>query len=267
MRRIFFILLGIIGTLQSFAQEQVTQEPVKSKRELRRERLSAMAKQDEEGVITYKKQTVFGVKLISDGYGASMEIGRAQSINKLLLFQLEISERKSPKEMKESNPYGISNPLIYGKENFFYPIKLGVQQQVLLGNKSNKSGVQVTANYGGGIALGLLRPYYTEIIDSTTGLTRYAKYDSPDSLNVLNPADIIGGPDFGEGWSDLKLVAGAYAKTALRLDYGGHNDVVSAIEVGLVGEYYGQKIPLIVYVKPKQFFLSAYVSVMFGSRK
>ena len=44
-------------------------------------------------------------------------------------------------------------PFIYGKENFFYPVKLGVQQQILLGNKSNKNGVSVTANYGGGIVI------------------------------------------------------------------------------------------------------------------
>jgi len=43
--------------------------------------------------------------------------------------------------------------------------------------------------------------------------------------------------------------------------------LVSAIEVGLAGEFYTKKIPQMIYAKQKQFFFSAYVSIMFGKRK
>jgi hypothetical protein len=63
------------------------------------------------------------------------------------------------------------------------------------------------------------------------------------------------------------VVPGAYAKAAVRFDYGSYNEVVSAIEVGLTGDFYSKKIPQLVGNDQKQFFLSGYVAVLFGKRK
>jgi hypothetical protein len=52
---------------------------------------------------------------------------------------------------------------------YFYPLKLGVQQQILLGNKTNRNGISVTANFGGGISLAFLRTYNLEINDKERG--------------------------------------------------------------------------------------------------
>ncbi|HEV8082758.1 MAG TPA: hypothetical protein VGP55_06140, partial [Chitinophagaceae bacterium] len=155
-------------------------------------------------------------------------------------------------------------PFIYGKQNFFYPVKLGVQQQVLLGNKSNKNGVSITANYGGGLSLGLLRPYYLQVQKGNDLI--YVKYDSPDSSLFLN-GPIYGGPTFGKGWSDLTVTPGLYAKTSLRFDYGAYNEIVSAIEVGLTGEYYSKKIPILLGNTQRKFFFSGFVAILFGKRK
>ncbi len=238
----------------------------KTKKEIRKERIDAMAKLEEEGVIAHRKQTAFGIKLTSDGYGGFFEIGRAKSVKRSLLFQLDISERKHIKEEKQTGNNGqYSTPFIYGKINFFYPVKLGVQMQQLLGNKGNKNGVNITANVGGGITLGLLRPYMVDV--DKNGERTSVKYESPDSIYFLNPAVIYGGPGFGDGWGSLKVTPGLYLKPAVRFDYGRYNEVVSAIEVGLTGEFYSKKIPQMVYQKQKQFFFSAYVALIFGKRK
>jgi len=243
------------------AQETKSQ----SKKELRRQRINAIIKQEEEGVIKYKKHTVFGVKLTSDGYGGFFEIGRAQSVKKALLFQLDIAERKHIKEHKQQ-VYSNTSPEVYGKINFFYPVKLGVQQQFLLGNKGNKNGVSITANLGGGFIVGLLRPYMVEV--EKNGERVFVQYNSADSTDYfLDPSTHIGGPNFGTGWKYLKVTPGLYLKPAVRFDYGKYNEMVSAIEVGLAGEFYTKKIPQIIYVKQKQFFFSAYVSILFGRRK
>jgi len=67
---------------------------------------------------------------------------------------LEITEAERPREQKKSFAEFPTSPFYFWKDQFFLPIKLGVQQQFLLGNKSNKNGVSVTANVGGGISLG-----------------------------------------------------------------------------------------------------------------
>lgn len=259
MRKLFFSIISVVIVSSSFAQKQSKKE----RRDQNRKRIDALIKQEEEGVIAYKKHTVYGGKLISNGYGAFIEFGKFKTVKKGLLFQLELSEYKSTREEKQSNLYAYSTPFIFGKENFFYPAKLGVQQQVLFGNKSNKNGVSITGNFGGGISLGLLRPYYVHLGATNT----YVKYNSPDSAQFLDPGSISGGPGFSKGWSDITVDPGAYLKTALRFDYGSYNEIVSAIEVGISADYYSKKVPIMLREKQKQFFFTGYVAILFGRRK
>ena len=258
------ILLTVIGFYFSAAAQQPAKSTKKSRKEEKREKINAQIRLEEEGVIAYKKHFVFGLKLISDGYGVFFEKGYAKSVKKATLFQIEISERKHQKEAKQISVLRPGSPFIYGKINFFYPVKLGVQQQFLLGNKSNKNGVSITANIGGGISLGLLRAYEVEV--DKAGKFTFVRYDSPDSLLFVNGPH-YGGPGLGKGWNHLKLTPGLYIKPALRFDYGRYNDLVSAIEVGLTGEFYSKKIPQMLKIKQKQFFFSAYFTVAFGKRK
>lgn len=259
MQKIFFFLIIISASSHSFAQDTR-----KNHREARKERVNYAIKQEEEGVITYKKSFAFGAKLTTDGYGIFFELGRASSVNKSILYQLEIAERKSNKEYKQTSFFSDASPYIYGKENFFYPVKLGVQQQILLGNKLNKNGVAITANYGGGIAAAFLRPYYVQIDNGNS--IDYVKYNSPDSAQFLS-GKIIGGPGLNKGWNEMTVTPGLYAKAALRFDYGRFNEMISAIEVGVTGDFYSKKIPLMVYSPEKQFFFGGYVAILFGKRK
>lgn len=266
MKQLLFLLAAVTVSFTAGAQE--TKKQNKNRREEKRQRINALARQEEEGIIAYKKHFAAGIKLVSDGYGVFFEKGKAQSVKKSLLFQLEISERKHQKEEKQSHILAPSIPFIFGKLNFFYPVKLGVQQQFLLGNKSNKNGVMVTGNIGGGLSLGFLRPYEMQVKDSL-GKKHFYKYDSPDSLlylqALLDPNS--SGPGLGTGWNGLKLTPGAYFKTSLRFDFGSFNEMVNAVEVGFSAEFYSKKIPQMLYNKQKQFFFSAYFSVLFGKRK
>jgi len=266
MKHLLFLLIATTFSLTVVAQQ--AKKTSNAKKERKRQRINALIRQEEEGVIAYKKHFVAGGKLTNDGYGVFFEKGKGQSVKKSLLFQIDIAERKHAKEEKENKLYATSAPVIFGKLNFFYPIKLGVQQQFLLGNKSNKNGVSVTGNVGGGLTIGLLRPYELQIID-TAGKQRWVKYDSPDSLVWRDGfLDVnTSGPNLGKGWDGLKITPGAYVKAALRFDYGAYNEMINAIEVGVTGEFYSKKIPQMLYVKQKQFFLNAYVSLMFGKRK
>jgi hypothetical protein len=266
MKKILFILAALSLSCSMMAQRK--ENTKRDRKEEKRKRIDALIKQEEEGVIAYKKQTVYGIKLTSDGYGGFFEIGRGKSVKKAMLYQFEISERKHPKEEKGTNNFtNFSTPFIYGKINFFYPIKLGVQQQFLFGNKSNKNGVSVTGNIGGGLIVGLLRPYELQVDKS--GERVFIRYDSPDSTRFIN-ADTdqsVSGPSFGTGWKHMKITPGLYIKPAVRFDYGRLNELVSAIEIGVSAEFYAKKIPQMLYNKQRQFFFSAYFALLFGKRK
>lgn len=270
MKKIFLLLITAV-VLSPSIMAQEANSVKKNKKEERKLRISAIAKQEEEGVVKYKKHTLFGVKLTTDGYGFFFEMERAKSVKKALLFQLDIAERKHTKEAKlqSADIYSSSSPIIYGKLNFFYPVKLGVQEQFLLGNKGNKNGVGLTGNVGGGISLALLRPYMVDVVDNDgSGNHRYVTYDPNDSLSGFLTKDrFVSGPNIGTGWSKLKLTPGLYVKAGARFDFGKYNEMVNALEVGVAAEYYSKKIPQMAFNKQKQFFFSAYVSIMFGKRK
>ena len=265
MKKLFlYIAFLALGNTNVFAQHIPSGK--KAKREEKNKRINAIIKQEEEGVLKYKTHFIAGFKLTNDGYGGFLEYAKAQSVKKALLFQLDISERKNSKEQKMQNLAYPSSPVIYGKINFFYPVKLGVQEQILLGNKGNKNGVAVSCNFGGGFSLGLLRPYLVEAIKDD-GTTEFVGYDAPDNSAFLDLNRIVGGPSFGDGWKNLKLIPGIYLKSAIRFDYGKYNEMVNGLEIGLTGEFYSKKIPQMIVINQKQLFFGAYISLFFGRRK
>ncbi|MEJ7911928.1 MAG: hypothetical protein WKF70_02150 [Chitinophagaceae bacterium] len=269
---LFFCLLF---TLHSIGQDStVTQREQKNSRKTeKRDRRNAIIKQEEEGVLDYHRQSTFGIQLRTNGYGIMYELGRSKSPRFTNLYLIELSEIKHPKEEKQQTSTGIfSNSFVYGKINNFYQLKLGFGQQYILGQKGNKNGIAVMGIYQGGLALGLLRPYYLNVMDDTKD--RDIKYDSPDSLIFLT-GTINGSSGISKGWNEIKLKPGAFIKTALRFDFGRYNESVNALEIGVSLDTYSQKIPIMAprgssgeeAVKPKQLFFQAHIAVLFGRRK
>ena len=262
------LLIIIISPLLALAQKPDTKAAKKAERE---KRIEELRKRAEEGEIVFNKQTAFGIKLSTDGYGAFLELGRMKTLRKANLYWIEIGERKHPKEQKltkTQGPLGFTgNPFIYGKINNFYFLKLGYGQQITLGNKGNKNGVAVSAIYGGGITAGFLKPYYLEVEDPATARPMDIKYHDTTAALFLDPTAITGSAGFGKGWSELKFVPGVHVRTAVRFDYGRYNELLSALEIGLNAEFYSKTMPIMLQNKEKRFFFNAYAALTFGRRK
>lgn len=262
MKKILLAILVLVSGSVMAQKDSTTARPLskEQKKEAKRERINALLRQEEEGEIIFHKQNIFGIKLATDGYGISYEIGRMKSNRLSNLYQIELSEKKHNKERKQGasfNQYQI-NSVIVGKLNNFYQLKLGMSQQRIIGGKGNKNGVAVSAIYGGALSLGILKPYY---VDEKNG-TRVTYDKIIDSAYVP-----LGASGFMVGWNEMKFRPGLMAKAAMRFDYGRLNETVSAIEAGLQAEFYAQKVPQMLYNKEKQFFFSAYISLLLGRRK
>jgi hypothetical protein len=238
------------------------------RREEKKQKINDLIRQDEEGLLVYSKQSIFGVQLRSNGYGFYLEKGKMKSQRNSSIYSFEFNEIKHPKEDKLPNGTGgftFGNPYVYGKINNFYSLQLGFGRQRILGQKGNKNGVAVSVVYKGGLSLGLLRPYYIEV-DNNSGQSVTIKYTPQDSILFLT-GYIIGGGGLGKGWSEMEYKPGVFAKTALRFDFGRFNEVVSGIEVGLSAEFYSAKIPIMLFQEKKQFFYQGHIAVMFGHRR
>lgn len=266
MKNIVLVAMCALIVTAGYSQNRDEKQQKKIEKQ---QQLNRMIAQEEEGAIIFQKQTVFGVKLNTDGYGAFLELGRMKTSRKSNLYSLEIGERKHSKEEKISTITGsyLSNPYVYGKINNFYYAKLGFARQRLIGNKGNKNGVAISAIYGGGVSAGLLKPYYIKVANTSSNTAHDVKYNNNDSIFLDNPNYILGSSGFTKGFGEMKFTPGVYGKTALRFDYGRYNELVSAIEVGLNLEFYAKKMPFILLQKQKQLFFNAYAAIEFGRRK
>ena len=263
---ILFVVVSIAG-LTVFAQDSTRSRNTKAERKAeKRQRINAITRQEEEGTLSFHKQNAFGIQLRTNGYGAFYELGKRRSQRWTNLYMLEITEIKHRKEEKlDAVENFFSNSFIYGKLNNFYQVKLGYGQQYILGQKGNKNGVAVTASLTGGLSMGLLKPYYLQIEDAAGEERTISYYD--DSTAFANPVRIFGAGGLGKGWGELKLRPGAFAKGALRFDFGRHNEKVQALEIGMSVDYYAQGVPLMLYNEPKKLFFQGHVAFVFGNRK
>ena len=265
MKHFSLVTIALFIGFAGFSQESRSMTKAE-KREAKQRKITEMMRQAEEGVLIFSKHNIFGIQLRTNGYGVFYEIGKMKTNRKANVYRIDITEVKENKEEKLSGNSFFGNSFIYGKINYFYPITLGFGQQYILGQKGNKNGVAVSAVYNAGLAIGLLRPYYVSAIDPLTGENRSIKYSSEDSSLFLGPT-ITGGAGFGKGWSEIKVKPGAFAKLALRFDYGRFNESVNALEIGVSVDAYASKIPIMFNVKERRLFFQGYIALEFGKRK
>ena len=267
MKKLVVVALFISVTSSLFAQNTKQKSSKEQRRADKRERISALVKQEEEGVLAYYKQSAFGLALRTNGYAAFYELGRMKSPRFANLYTFELSEIKHDKEEKFQNTESFfSNSFIYGKTNNFYQAKFGFGQQYILGQKGNKNGIAVLGIYSGGLSVGLQKPYYLVVVQESTGEHIDIKYED-DSTLFLNGSRIFGSSGFSKGFNELSVNPGAYAKAALRFDFGRFNESIQAIEIGLSADFYSKKVQLLALNDPKRLFVQGHIAFLFGRRR
>ena len=275
MKRIILNVWFVVFAVGSFAQEKNDRRTERdAKKEERRQNIDNLIRQQEEGALIFNQQSVFGVRLNTDGLGLMYEKAYMKTPKLANYFSIEINEKRHDKEQKKSLQVQtggfafFGTPYIYGKRNRFYQMKLSYGQQRMIGGKTNKNGVAIYSIYGGGLTVGLERPYYVRIVDNTApDGTREIKYTTEDSAIFLAPNNILSGTGLRKGWGEMKVVPGVHAKAALRFDYGRFNETVAAIEIGLNIEAYSRKVQIMLLNPSQQVFFNGYISLLFGKRK
>ncbi len=215
----------------------------------------------------------FNYGLIKKNEGRKSEIDRFYNV---LYFQLEVGERYHPKEYRDfragvASPYRnyflsiLSTDMFkFGKINNFYTTKIGLGYKYLLAGKPEANTVSIHWNTNGGLSLGLLKPYYF----STAGGEKVAlDPEAEDLINTLARADYIKGWGYREGWGELKVVPGLYARTGLKLDFANRRKRLAGIELGVGAEVYMNKIHQMALQNPQSFFVNAFVGFEFGWKK
>lgn len=219
-----------------------------------------------------------GLQINSDGYSVLLERGsvrteesgeKANMFYNIRSYSLEFTEHFSPNELKSSsssdpNQSSRSQGYTYGKVANFYAVKLGANFRKLIAGKPESGTVSIHWVNGGGLAVGLVKPYYvTGNFSSGNGPIKYEEATAGDFLDA---ARVTGKGPFAEGLKEIKINPGLHYKTALRFDFANNKKRVTALETGVSAEYYFKPVEIMAIKEPRSFFLNVYAAIHFGKR-
>lgn len=219
-----------------------------------------------------------GIQVNSDGYSVILERSsvrteesgeKANMFYNIRSFSLEFTEHFSPHELKSSqssdpNVSARAQGYTFGKAANFYAFKLGMNFRKMIAGKPESGTVSIHWVNGGGLAVGLVKPYYV-VGNFSTGNTPI-KYEPATARNFLDAGRITGKASFSEGLKDLKVNPGLHLKTALRFDFSNNKKRVTALETGIGAEYYLKPVEIMAAKDPRSFFLNVYAAIHFGKR-
>ena len=221
---------------------------------------------DDETSRHLKNEAVGGGLLHQNGWGVFFRRGIHKTGYIKKIYEVEAVSMSSPKELSIVNPaFPSGTSFVYGKLNSLMILRTGYGLQKVLYSKAERAGVEVKYNYFGGISWGLVKPVFLDILHATSMGDydiRTEKYD-PQKHAVDS---IFGKASFVNGLSQLQVYPGLYGKFGLNFEFGAYEDVVKAIEVGVVVDAYLKPIPLMANITNNNIYLSFYLSFMYGGR-
>ncbi|MGB1206829.1 MAG: hypothetical protein ACPG5B_14365 [Chitinophagales bacterium] len=244
--------------------------------------------------VVFKREFSMGFQAHTAGFGLSAHFVKIQDIYKKTVYEIGIMDIKHPKEFRQQSLFAsgraTTRGFVYGKRNNFYTFNASVGKIKIIADKGRKSGVQISYYYGGGVSLGLLKPYFLEIIDgfSDNGeyLLKSVRYTEESANTFLNEGLIYGASGPTYGWSFVKPAPGIQAKVSVLFDWANYNEFVKAIEIGAMANAYAflekkyktvdnqivedglelGRIPILVGDNNSFVFANLYVRMLFGKR-
>lgn len=270
LKQVCCLGIGMLGVIQTHAQSIVSTKDTAGKSHqviLRHKRPKPIS-----------KELSVGFRLNTDGWSVFADRGKVLSDDPKLseqfydtrVLQLEFGEHKHPREYRNTNGQIATirgdkpKPYIYGKINNFYDLKFGYGKRKMIAGKPDPGNISIHWVYMGGLSIGLLKPYY---IDAYINDERKSvKYSEDIKDDFLNPNNIVGASGWSKGIGETRIIPGIHAKTALHFDFAASANTKLALEAGVTGALYIQKIEIMADQKASPFLFNAYVSLQFGGR-
>lgn len=223
--------------------------------------------------IVYDKEASGYLRLHTNGYAIGGNYGKLKTYYKTNYWEFELVHIKHQREyMNRSLTGNTGNSFIFGKQNNFFALKGAYGQKRYFSGKAKKQGVAVGMSYSVGPSLGIVKPYYLEILTEVPSrrgsnfVPIAQKYTEETETDFLDLRRIDGSAGFGYGFDELSLIPGGHGKIALHLDWGAFDEFVRAVEVGLMVDIYAKRVPIMLTEDNSPYFINLYFSMAFGKR-
>lgn len=239
--------------------------------------------EEEKKGIVYNKEFTVDLKLHTHGYALGVNIGKLKTYYLTQFYNIELGEIKHPKEFRQSFDFQspqtskVSRAFVFGKHNNFFVLRAGYGEKRYFSEKAKRRGLAVGISYEAGPSLGILKPYYLELVRFVDGdfnqfVIRSEKYSEDNRDTFLDITSIYGSSGFSKGLSQLSLIPGGHAKAAVHFDWGAFDEFVKAIEIGAMVDFYFQTVPIMVEspevpnVENSPVFINLFINLQLGKR-
>lgn len=235
---------------------------------------------DAKGVI-YDREFTVDLKLHTFGYALGVNFGRLRTYYLTRYFNIEFGELKHPKEFRQSLEFalpGTARAFIFGKQNNFFVLRGGIGEKRYLSEKAKKKGVAIALSYSGGVALGMLKPYYLDLFRQTDPPSNQffissEKYSEENRDVFLTQGLIYGSSGFARGLGEIRFVPGGQAKFGVNFDWGAFDEFAKSLEAGVMIDFFFQKVPIMIEdpefvpnTENRFLFVNFFVNLQFGKR-
>lgn len=267
MKFVFFCMAWMAVVYTAVAQDTATVKESNSKPIILNKGTSGKPKG-----LSYEHEFSMGAKVTTTGWGIFGDYTKDIDLDKKRVAYFELEFLKDPKETKRVNEFTVGytppKPFVYGKQNTFFNVKAAIGEKRLIGEKAEKSGFQVSANYAGGLSAGLIKPYYLAVYSTAEEGTPTVnvKYSPETEYLFLDYTSIYGASGFSIGFNEISFVPGLFGKAGLNFDWASYDDFVKSAEAGIGGELYLKDIPIMISDDNKPYFVYLYLSLQFGKK-
>jgi hypothetical protein len=233
--------------------------------------------------IIYNREFAVDGTLHTGGMGIGVNFGKLTSYFRTRYYNISISEIRHPKEYRQSFDFRtpsvnrIARSFIFGKQNNLYTLRGGIGEKRYFSEKAKNRGLAVGVSYSGGPSLGLLKPYYLDLIRfQEPDYTRFSIQSEPFSEEnadlFLDINSIYGATGLHRGFNQLSIQPGAHAKIAVHLDWGAYDEFVKSVEAGIALDFFLREMPIMIdsprvpNAENKMLFLNLFINLQLGKR-
>lgn len=187
----------------------------------------------------FEKEFTFGISGHSRGYTINTRLMKFRDGFTKTGLEIDLVKLRHPKEVKSPvvGQGGNSRGFVFNRINSFYTIRAGYIYQNILFDKTDQGTVAITLVVSGGLSLGLVKPVFIQLPpeDNAFGSEiRDVRYNPLEH----NQSGFLGESNWFKGIWQTKLKPGVYAKVGVNFDYQLIEKKVTALEAGIVYDYF-----------------------------
>ena len=225
--------------------------------------------------VVYDQEFAVNLYLHTKGYGVGAIFGDLKTYYKTSFYHVDLGMVKHPKEHRPDNQINqfnvLSRPYVFGKKNSFFVLRAGKGEKRYLSEKARRKGIAMGYSYQIGPSIGMLKPYYLDIrTESGIGSPpeiESVKYSEENADRFLNPDFIDGYAGFWKGLGETNFIFGGHIKGGAHFAWGAYDKYVKALEIGVLIDFYFQRIDIMVVEDNSPLFANLYLNLQFGKRK